>query len=52
MSDLVGVGGVAAAAGHVTKKQRCYHIKRLDEGDLVNQTNGNDLTVPAATCKS
>lgn len=36
LSDLGGVA-VAAAAGHVTKKQRCYH-KRLDEEDLVNQT--------------
>ena len=35
LGDL-GVGSVAAAAGHVTKRQRCYH-KRLDEEDLVNQ---------------
>ena len=35
LSDLGGVA-VAAAAGHVTKRQRCYH-KRLDEEDLVNQ---------------
>ena len=34
LGDL-GVGSVAAA-GHVTKRQRCYH-KRLDEEDLVNQ---------------
>ena len=35
LGDL-GVGSVAAAAGHVTKRQRCYH-KSLDEEDLVNQ---------------
>ena len=34
LGDL-GVGSVAAA-GHVTKRQRCYH-KSLDEEDLVNQ---------------
>ena len=50
MSDLgVGGGVAAAAAGHVTKEEaEMLSHKRLDEGDLVNQTNGKDLRVPAA----